>query len=157
MFAGRLLSCAVASLLVASLTAPVAHASLSNCLNDGTHSPNHTFVVKVRVLDDKYQLGEKAKFRVRVHRVVEGQDLGPVEGAEVGVGVTLGDVYLTGGGMTDAEGRTLVKVALKKYAPAGLADAFVYASKLVTDVPCHLEYEYEYGEVRKLGLFKVVR
>lgn len=120
--------------------------------------PTRTFAVKLRVLDDEYRIGEKARFRVRVHRIVGGQDVGPVEGAEVAVGVSLGDVYLWGDGMTDSYGRTSVEVALKRYAPAGPADVWASASRLVAiDLPCNSQLENEYGSVTKRGLFRVVR
>ena len=155
MFVGKSLSGLVISLLLASLTVPAATASPLDCADP--IEPTRTLGVDVKVLDGRYQLGEKARFRVRVHRVVEGQDLGPVEGARVAVGVSLGDVYLIGGGWTDESGRTVVKVALRRYAPPGLADVLVHASKFIADLPCHMNYEYEYGSVEKLGFFKVVR
>lgn len=130
--------------------------SSSRCM-DGSER-TRTFDVKVKVLDEVYRLGEKAEFQVRVHRVVDGQDLGPVEGADVAVGIELGDVYLIDGGTTDAQGKASVKVALKQYARPGLADVTATASKLVAaDVPCHFGDEYEYGDTKKPGLFRVVR
>lgn len=118
--------------------------------------PTRTFAVKLRVLDDEYRIGEKARFRVRVHRILGGQDLGPVEGAQVAVAVSLGDMNLWVDGVTDSSGRTSVTVALKRYVPAGRADVSASASKWIAiDVPCHSEYEY--GSVTKRGLFRVVR
>lgn len=155
MFAGKLLGGFFVGLLVASLTVPVAHAD-SSC--DGADEPTRTFKVRVRVGADAYELGENAKFYVTVNRVVEGQDMGPVAGAEVAVGVSLGDVYLTAGGWTEEDGRAVVKVRLKNYAPPGLADVLVFAQKMNADLPCHMQqYENEYGDVEKLGLFRVVR
>lgn len=144
----------LAGLLVGSLSVPAAKAQ-SSC--GGADEPTRTFKVRVKVAADAYELGQNAKFYVKVNRVVEGQDLGPVAGAEVAVGVSLGDVYLTGGGWTEEDGRAVVKVRLKNYAPTGLADVLVYAQKMVTDMPCHMQYENEYGDVEKPGLFRVVR
>lgn len=120
--------------------------------------PSRTFAVKLRVLDDEYRIGEKARFRVRVHRIVGGQDVGPVEGAQIAVAVSLGDVYLWDGGVTDSSGRTSVNVALKRHAPAGRADVSASASKPTgIDTPCQSQLEYEYGSVSKRALFRVVR
>lgn len=155
MVVGRSLGCLVVGLVFAALTVPAASASPVGCA-DPTE-PTRTLAVDVKVLERRYHLGEKATFVVRVNRSIEGHDLGPVYGARVVVGVTLGDVHLVGGGWTDEEGRALVKVALKLYAPPGLADVFVHASKFIADMPCHVNYEYEYGAVEKLRFFRVVR
>lgn len=126
------------------------------CANET--EPTHTFVVNVKVLDDEYRVGQKAKFVVRVKRVVAGRDLGPVEGAQVGVGVALGDVYLRDGAVTDSNGRAVVEVSIKRYTPAGWADVGTQAWKMTgIDIPCNSKLEYEYGDVTKLGLFRVVR
>lgn len=120
--------------------------------------PTRTFVVKVKVLDEEYRIGQKAKFVVRVKRVVAGGDLGPVEGAQVGVGVAVGDVYLRDGAVTDTDGRALVEVPIKRHTPAGRADVDAEAWKMTgIDTPCNSKLEYEYGDVTELGLFRVVR
>ena len=120
--------------------------------------PTRTFAVKVRALDDEYRIGEEAKFRVRVSRILGGQDVGPVEGVSVAVGVDLGEVYLRDSGFTDPDGRTLVKVAIKRYAVTGPADVSASARKLIAiEAPCGSQFEYEYGSVSKNNLFRVVR
>ena len=146
---------------IASAAVPDARVSSNDGLESGCGDrvePTRTFAVKLRVLDDEYRIGEKARFRVRVHRILGGQDVGPVEGVQVAVGVDLGDVHLRDGGVTDSHGRASVEVALKRYAPAGRADVTASASKLIAiDVPCHSQLEYEYGAVSKRNLFRVVR
>lgn len=116
-----------------------------------------TLRVRVSVAERLYSLGEKAKFFVRVSRVVQGQDLGPVTGANVGVAVSLGDSHLMGGGVTDEEGRSVVHVKLRRFATPGSADVLGFASSLVAELPCHFAYEYESGTVEKPGLFRVAR
>ena len=154
MVARKLLGAVIAGLLLSSLSVPVAHAR-SIC---GRADITDTFSVTVKVDEDLYALGETAKFYVQVNRVVEGQDLGPVGGARIGVGVTLDDVHLIGGGITGEDGRSVIKVRIKDYASPGLADVWVSASKRLIDVPgCHLQYEYEYGDIEKLRLFRVSR
>ncbi len=146
---------------IASAAVPGAHVSSKDGLESGCADPvepTRTFAVKLRVLDDEYRIGEKARFRVLVHRILGGQDVGPVEGAQIAVAVSLDDVTLWDGGVTDSYGRTLVKVALKRYAPAGRADVSASASKLIAiNIPCHSQLEYEYGSVRKREFFRVVR
>lgn len=154
MRASKLIGAVVAGLLVSMLSVPAAHAAT---VCGGDSATTQTFRVKVSVAERLYQLGDKARFFVRVNRVVEGLDLGPVTGAEVGVAVSLSDVHLLGGGITDNDGRAVVEVKLRRYAPAGLADVQGYATKLVAQLPCHIAYEYEHGSVKKPDLFRVAR
>ena len=132
-----------------------AGASQLDCVHKG--EKNRTFQLTVRALENVYKIGENAEFRVRVARVIDGQELGPVEGADVSIEISLGDVSLFGGSITDEEGRALVKVRLKKYASAGSADVYAQARKQTADIPCHSELEYEFGDIELKGLFRVVR
>lgn len=159
MFAnGRAFRAAVAGFFLAgSVLAPVASASETGCLDPHDTQPTRTFEVQARVAEDVYHLGEKARFSVKVTRVLHGEVIGPAEGAHVGVFVTLGDVLLTGDAMTDAKGRAVVKVLLRRYAPTGLADVITYARKETADLPCHWEFEHEFGDVEEHDLFRVVR
>lgn len=159
MFAdGRAFKAAVAGFFLAgSVSAPVAGASETGCLAPHDTQPTRTFEVEVRAARDVYQLGEKARFRVKVTRVLHGEVVGPAEGAHVGVFVTLDDVLLTGDAVTDTKGRAVVKVLLRRYAPTGFADVTTYARKETADLPCHWEYEHEFGDVEEHDLFRVVR
>lgn len=148
----------VAGLFVAgSVLAPAAGASETGCLSPHDTQPTRTFEIRVRVAENVYHLGDKARFRVNVTRVLHGQVIGPAEGAHVGVFVTLDDVLLAGGAVTDAKGRAVVKVLLRRDAPTGFADVTAYASKQTADLPCHWEYEQEFGDVEERDLFRVVR
>jgi hypothetical protein len=150
----RLVGLAAAILVVSGL-ASVAGASESACPHKS--EPTQTFDVTVRPLKDVYEVGETAKFLVRVTRVVDGNELGPVEDAQVITGLTLGDVYLGGGATTDEDGRAVVKVRIKRYAPAGSADALVTASRQIADAPCHSRFENEYGDIEAEDLIRVTR
>lgn len=143
--------------LAASALAPVAKASDADCEKPHDTQPTETFAVSVRALEDVYRVGETAEFRVKVTRELHGHVVGPAEDADVFVTVDLGDVVFSGGAITDAEGKAVVKVLLKSYAPTGLADVFVYAHKDTADLPCHSELEHEFGDVQKNDLFRVVR
>jgi hypothetical protein len=133
------------------------HYQAPTACSSGDKSSMETLRVRLAAAERVYSLGEKAKFFVKVNRVVAGQDLGPMRGADVRVGVTLGDTYLMGGGITDALGRVVVQVKLERLAGPGIADVSGTASSLVAELPCHLAYEYEYGSVEKLGLIRVDR
>ncbi len=145
----------VGVILLGSLVAGTAGASQQQCTNPHDGQPTRTFAVSVRALDDAYAIGEVAKFSVRVRRVVHKANLGPVEGAQIALYVSRGDLVAAGGAVTDADGRAIVKVQLKKYMPAGPADVNVFASRQTADHPCHSEYEYEFGDVEALGLFRI--
>lgn len=155
MFKRALGSGIVGVILLGSLVAGTAGASQQRCTNPHDRQPTRTFSVSVRALADAYAVGEVAKFSVRVRRVVDKANLGPVEGAQVGLYVSRGDLVVAGGATTDADGRAIVDVQLKKYMPAGPADVNVYARRQTVDHPCHSEYEYEFGDVEALGLFRI--
>lgn len=157
MFAGKTFSVVVTALVLAvSVLAPVAGAS-DACQDPHDTQPTRTFDVQVRAVDDVYRIGETARFRVKVTRVLHGQVVGPAEDAEVAVNVDLGDVALAGGAVTNAEGKAVVDVLLRRYAPTGWADVAAYAHKHIVDLPCHWELEQEFGDVEESDLIRVER
>lgn len=157
MVAGRSFKVTVAGLFLAgSVLAPVARAQ-TGCEDPHDTQLTRTFDVRVRVAEDVYKLGETAKFRVKVTRTLHGEVVGPVEGASVVLGVALDESFLAGGATTDADGKAVVAVHLKRYASPGLADVFAYAEKQHVDLPCSWDYEREFGDVEERGLFRVVR
>ena len=121
-----------------------------------------TLVVKARVADDAYRLGQVARFNVLVKRALQtddhgdrtSQELTPVEGADVALGATIDDVSLTGGGTTDADGRTTIKLTVGNHVPAGAADVMVSATADSVDVHC---VPHESGHVEKPDFFRVIR
>ena len=132
----------------------------------GEDCANHrisTFRVEGRALKGRYQVGDTAKVAVRVERSMEGvagedlsavvPDQGPVEGAGVGVGLTIGSVRLVGGSMTEEDGSTIVEIKIGKHVEPGWAIAGGRAWKdLVTD-PCPVTEE---GIMHSPKLFRVV-
>ena len=145
----------VGVILLGSLVAGTAGASQQQCTTPHEGQPTRTFSLSVRALDDAYEIGDTAKFSVRVRRVAHEENLGPVEGAQVAVYVSRADIVAAGGAITDGEGRAIIKVQLKRNMPAGLADVNVYASRQTVDHPCHSEYEYEFGDVETQDLFRI--
>lgn len=141
--------------LIGSLVAGTAGASQQQCAHPHDGQPTRTFSVSVRALDDVYAIGETAKFRVRVRRVVHETDLGPAAEAKVGVSVSRDGFVVGGSAITDDQGRAIVKVKLKRYMPAGLADVRVSARRQTVDHPCHSDFEYEFGEVQAPDLFRI--
>ncbi len=110
-----------------------------------------TFHVEARWTSKTYRIGDVAKLEVKVTRPAhedpatdEGEPLPapppreePAEGVTVGVGVMVGDVFLNGGAITDAQGEAVVKVHLHEgYVRPGKATSRLYASKkYLTDLP----------------------
>jgi hypothetical protein len=105
------------------------------------------FWIEASVKKKTYKIGDTIQFPVNVSRPAE-QDpfgggvptdagsLGPVEEASVGAGVLIGDVFLPGFGITDANGDTVLKVKIENYVKPGVADVAFYSWKIVQDTPC---------------------
>lgn len=133
-------------------------AALEDCVDEALP----TLVVKARVADDAYRHGQVARFNVLVKRAVQtddhgdrtSQELTPVEGADVALGATIDDVSLTGGGTTDSDGRTTIKLTVGNHVPAGAADVIVSATADSVDVHC---VPNESGHVEKPDFFRVIR
>lgn len=95
-----------------------------------------------------YKVGEVATIKVTVTRPAKEDPLGqgipmdrpyvePAVGVNVGVGLSIGRVFLPGAGLTDENGEALVKIKIENYAPAGKwADASAYAWKIVQATTC---------------------
>jgi len=61
----------------------------------------------------------------------------PAEDVIVGIGLSIGRVFLPGAGITDAEGKTTVKITIEEWAPAGkTVHASAYAWRVVQSTPC---------------------
>lgn len=90
-----------------------------------------TFRVEARPLKKSYPLNGTAAIEVTVTRPGEEDPLGngvplnspvslPAEGVDVSVGLYRGNFYMYGIGVTDADGKALIKVKLNPNAPAGV-------------------------------------
>jgi hypothetical protein len=112
-----------------------------------------------------YRIGQTAKLTATVTRPAHEDPFGqgveftppasfPAEDIVVGVGLSVGNVYLYGHGKTNARGKALVKVKITPYTPPGPADADAFARKTQVRTICaSLE---EVGYTHKPKLFNVL-
>lgn len=126
-----------------------------------------TFDLEIGKLKSAYEIGDVVPIDVTVTRPAKEDPLGngipmerpyvePVEGVIVGVGLSIGRVFLPGAAITDANGVAKVRIKLESYAPAGVkVDSSVYAWKVVYEMPCATVQEYGYQVLP--GLFKTTR
>jgi hypothetical protein len=125
-----------------------------------------TFRVEMESAKPTYRIGETAILHARVTRPADEDPLQlgvPLDSPEqyaaadvsVGVGLRIGDVFLFGFGITDANGEVDIKVKLKSYTPTGSALADSFAWKRQVETPCaNLE---ENGYTFFPDAFKVTR
>lgn len=107
-----------------------------------------TFHVEIHPKSKKYNLGEVAKIAVKVTRPAKEDPGGngiefeppfsePAEDVVVGVGLSIGRVYLPGAAITDANGEATVRIKIESWAPAGKwAAASAYAWKIAHQNQC---------------------
>ena len=124
------------------------------------------FWIEPKVKKKTYKIGETVTFPVHVSRPAE-QDpfglgvptepgsLGAVEAANIGVGLLVGDVFLPGFAITDADGNAVIKVKIENYVKPAVVDAAFYSWKIVQDTPC-LRIE-ENGFRAVPAMFKITR
>ena len=125
-----------------------------------------TFHLVVHSDKKAYKVGDTATIHVTVTRPAHEDPVGagiyqeppesfPAENVNVGIGLRVGDVFLFGHAMTDAEGVAGVKVKLESWTPAGTAIADAFAWNTQADSPCaRIE---ENGYQQKPNIFKVVK
>ena len=125
-----------------------------------------TYHLEVKPDKKSYEVGETAQVHVTVTRPAKEDPLGegipidsprsfPAEEVNVGIGLRVGDVFLFGHNMTNAEGHATVKIKIAKYAPAGKAYADAYAWRTAVDTPCARVEENGYTSVP--NIFTVLR
>ena len=125
-----------------------------------------TYHLVVEADKPAYKIGDTAVVNVTVTRPAHEDPLGqgiPIEPAEsypaeevnVGIGLRIGEVFLFGHALTNAEGLAKVKIDIKDYTPAGKASADAYAWKTVQETPCAKVEEN--GYTSKPNLFTVFR
>jgi hypothetical protein len=132
--------------------------------------PVRSFHVEAKWSKPSYRVGQTATVDITVTRPAhedpatdEGNPLPvppptatPAEEVTVGIGVYIGNVFLSGGGITDAEGHLVSKIKIQKYAKPGQAAATLYAYKrYLTDTRC--VYLQEFAYLRMPQAFKVSR
>lgn len=124
------------------------------------------FYIQASVKRKSYQVGETIQFPVTVSRPsntdplglgvpTDPGSLGPAEDVYLGVGVMVGDVFLPGFAITDANGQALVKVKVEKYVKPTVVDVAFYAWKIVVDRPCLRVEENGFRAVARM--FKIER
>jgi hypothetical protein len=101
-----------------------------------------TFHVEAKWVKKSYRIGEMAKLKVNVTRpskkdpLTEGEGMDmptespvrePVADVTLGLALFVGDVFLNGGGITDADGNGTIRVPLPNYTDTGVADTRVFA------------------------------
>lgn len=125
-----------------------------------------TYHLVVEADKPAYKVGDTAVVNVTVTRPAHEDPLGqgipidppesfPAEDVNVGIGLRVGDVFLFGHALTNADGLAKVKIDIKSYTPAGKASADAYAWKTVQDTPCAKVEEN--GYTREPDLFRVFR
>ena len=95
------------------------------------------------------KIGTTAVIKVNITRPAKEDPLGqgipmedrpyvePAEGVIVGVGLHIGNVFLPGAALTDAEGNAVIKIKLERYAPRNTwVNMSVYAWKIVQQTQC---------------------
>ena len=125
-----------------------------------------TFRLEVKPDKRSYKVGDVAKIHVTVTRPAEEDPFGqgipldppntyPAEGVNVGIGLRIGDVFLFGHNVTDAEGHAVVSIKIASYAPAGKATADTYSWYTQFDSPCARVEENGYTSIP--NIFRVLR
>lgn len=125
-----------------------------------------TYHLEVAPARKIYKVGDVAKINVTVTRPAHEDPAGlgvpidppqsfPAEDVNVGIGLRIGDVFLFGHSVTNADGLAVVKVPIKSYTPAGKAMADAYAWKTAADTPCLRVEENGYRQLP--NLFTVLR
>ena len=125
-----------------------------------------TYHLVVEADKPSYKVGDTAVINVTVTRPAHEDPLGqgipvdppesfPAEEVNVGIGLRVGDVFLFGHALTNADGLAKVKIQIKDYTPAGKASADAYAWKTVQETPCAKVEENGYTNAP--NLFTVFR
>ena len=125
-----------------------------------------TYHLEAKADKPSYKIGEIAKVHVTVTRPAHEDPFGegipidppqsfPAEGVNVGIGLRIGEVFLFGHNVTNADGKAVVSVKIAGYAPAGKATADVFAWKTAVDSPCARVEEN--GYTQSPNIFTVVK
>ena len=107
-----------------------------------------------------YAVGDVAHFNIVITRSLktdeheEGEDLGPVEGADVMLGLSAGTTTLGARGITDPAGALGLSMRIPAGTPRGPADVLAFAKKETVDVEC---VPHESGHFDAEGLIRIRR
>ena len=123
-----------------------------------------TFNLELGKTKREYEIGDTVTIGITVTRPAKEDPLGngipmdrpyvePAEGVTVGVGLSIGRVFLPGAAISNADGLARVKIKLEDYGPANqTVDASIYAWKIVQQTPCLTVQEY--GFTARPGMFR---
>jgi hypothetical protein len=120
-----------------------------------------TYHVVVKAGRKAYKIGQTARMTATVTRPAHEDPFGegiqfdppasfPAEDVVVGVGLSVGDVYLYGHGTTNARGKARVKIKIAPYTKPGTASADVFARKTQVRTICASLEEVGYKHEAKL-------
>lgn len=161
----RSLIAIIAGSLLASPTIPAAAAE-DSCAAQYETVQMKTFHVVIQTPRKVYKIDNVVPINVEVTRPAHEDPLGqdqpidppvsePAEGVNVGVGLQVGRSYLFGIGMTDADGKTSIRVPLPSYLPEGNVFARSLAWNILVNTTCLIVEEQGYTEER--NFFRVTR
>ena len=137
-------------LAAAAALLPAAPASASSCASTGgamEYITPVTFHVAIKPFKKTYRRGDTVKVGVTVTRPAEEDPVGlglgterpasyPAADVNVGVGISIGRVFLPGYGRTNEKGQTSVAIKIEKYAPKAMAHVRAFAYKEVVATTC---------------------
>ena len=129
---------------------PAAPATASSCTSAGgamEYVTPVTFHVAIKPFKKTYRRGQTVKVGVVVTRPAEEDPVGlglgterpaslPAGDVNVGVGISIGRVFLPGYGRTNDKGQTTVEIRIEKYAPSAVAQVRAFAYKEILSSPC---------------------
>lgn len=137
--------------------------------------PLRNFKVEAKWVKSAVKVGDTARLQVLVTRTAEEDPVTedgepyptgrpmeePVEDVVLGLSMLVGDIFLAGSGVTNADGKAEVKLKIKSYTKPGTGNSRLYAEKRLTppNFPassCRLTV-YEYGTLDPVAKLKVVR
>jgi hypothetical protein len=116
----------------------------------------NTLHVDLGPLKKTYRRGEVVPFKVRVSRPSENDPIGlgvsmerpvsePAGDVNVGIGLSVGRVFLPGYALTNQKGKATVRIRIQRYAPAGkMAQVQAFAYKERANTPCLVVEEQGY-------------
>lgn len=161
----RLVAIVLMSLVAGNLVAGSSAADTSACSGQMARAiraagleriPLRSLHIEAEADKKAYSLGEVATVKVNVTRPAKEDPAGqgipidrpisePAEEVFVGVGLSIGRVFLAGAGVTDAKGNAKVKIKIERYAPRNtIVDASVYAWKIIHENTCFTVLEEGY-------------
>lgn len=105
------------------------------------------FKIEAKPRKAAYSIGDTIVFDAKVVRPNDTDPFGlgvpmdpvdkmPAEEVNVGAGLIVNDVFLSGFAVTGADGKAVIKIKIEKYARPGIADVAFYAWKTQAETPC---------------------